>query len=93
MNRTQINYIRECLAIRKKRLMSTYCTDLPVPPEVIAAEQLITEHREERYRRRARIQRSIEDRIRMVEEQLILGDQSSALAAMLADLDGWRPEE
>lgn len=93
MNRQQINYIKECLAIRKRRLESQFCPYPERPQEVIDAEALIDRWRRDSAEQRNRIQNRIRDKIQQVEEQLILGSMDGSLADALAALDDWTPEE
>lgn len=91
MKQQEIKYIRECLAIRERRLKRLHCTRNEKEPTAIAeARELIRSWECEYYDNLRRKREAIEEKIRQVEEQLILGE-SSDVAAALAQLDSWVP--
>ena len=93
MNRQQINYIKECLQYRKRKLEDAYCVDGPTPAEIIQADALIKKYREGLYLKRSKIRQAIDRKIRQLEEQLVLGGIDADLAMVLASLDDWSPVE
>lgn len=93
MTRQQMNYIRECLQARKRRLEKEYCVQEPKPIRVKRAERTIEEWRTSSYEKTAKTREVIGARISRIEEQLILDSIDGSISDALAALDNWNPTE
>ena len=92
MNRQQIQYIRECLAIRERRLTDDYCRRPAEPPAIEEARQLIRDWENTCADKSCKNRAAVKRKIRNIEEQLILGGMDQDIAAALSSLDYWSPE-
>jgi len=88
-----MNYIRECLQARKRRLEKEYCVQEPKPIRVKRAERTIEKWRTSSYEEIARIRAAIGAKISQIEEQLILDSIDGSISDALAALDNWNPAE
>lgn len=92
MNRQQIQYIRECLSIRERRLIEQHCYRPSEPPAVEQARQTIKDWELTWNERSSKNRAAVKQKIRTIEEQLILGGMDQDIAAALSTLDSWSPE-
>jgi hypothetical protein len=93
MNSSQIKYIRECIAIRRRQLMNRLANNQPEPKSITIARQRIRAWEREHFEERAILRSQIETKCRQAEENLILGSSDgSLLGQVLAELEAWSPE-
>jgi nitrogen fixation/metabolism regulation signal transduction histidine kinase len=93
MNSSQIKYIRECIAIRKRQLMNRLPNTQVEPKSIKLARQHVRDWEQEVYKEREILRSLIEVKCRQAEENLILGSSdSSLLRQVLAELEAWSPE-
>lgn len=92
MNRQQIQYIRECLSIRERRLTEQHCGRPSEPSAVEQARQVIKDWESTWTNRSSQNRAAIKRKIRTIEEQLILGGMDQDIASALSSLDSWSPE-
>ena len=91
MNQSQIKYIRECLTKRKNDLIDKLCKTEPKPQEVVDAQAVVDAWNKASSATYNEIRRNINNKIRSLEEQLILGGEFKDIHTALQDLDTWQP--
>ena len=93
MNSSQIKYIRECIAIRKRQLMNRLPNTQVEPKSIKLARQRVRDWEQKFFKERDILRLQIETKCRQAEENLILGSSDgSLLGQVLAELEAWSPE-
>ena len=91
MNASQIKCIRECLRIRERQLIDRFGNREETPDDILLYEKKVNEwHEQSRAKTRTTIN-AIRSKIRLVEEQIILGEVTEGMAKALQELDAWTP--
>ena len=91
MNSSQIKYVRECLRIRERQLIERYGRKEEMPHDISCYDKKVREWSDQSWKKASAMTNTIKARVRLVEEQIILGDGADAVAKALQELDAWTP--
>ncbi len=91
MNSSQIKYVRDCLAKRRRDMVARLKCQENKPHEVRCAEVTIEKWRKKSSDQYYEAIERIDRKIRETEETIVLSGEHSQILTRLQELDGWQP--